>query len=393
MIDDLRDALSAAYDKVEETNDADVPGAVVDGGDAPGGDGGDRAAEDHAADTAAPDRARDEAGRFAKAEEAKRETLTLKKGKADAAKEQERKADGQDPAAKVAEGVQPDNRNTGQQRDQPGRPEALHPSAQGAPLPPPAHWLGAAKKHWDRLPSEVRESIAQDGKAAIEAQALRQAVAPAQQVLEREFGGVDRGLTAILGTWNFAKTQPLDFVKQFLQHHQIDPRTLAGEAPQAMQGNPAEPDPVLAPVLQRVQQLEAALQHVSQQPLIAQQNQIQTEVEAFGNAIAPDGKVAHPYFNDVKPVMAALMSSGQAKTLPDAYDMAVYANPQIRAGIIAQDQAKQNEARRRAAEQARGAAAPVTGAPGHRGPGMPQNETVGDSLNRAWERATSGARA
>lgn len=378
MTDDLRDALAAAYDKVEEN----VPDASTE--DAHGGDqdadpsvGGD---DNGAAERAGADRPRDDQGRF-KPEEAKkeRETLTLK-GKADAAPkpqgqgEEPAKAGVVEPAAKVSDVQQ-------------------QPEQRGAPVPPPAHWLGAAKKHWDRLPSEVRESIANDGKIAIESQAIRQAVAPVQQVLEREFGGVDRGLTSILSTWQYARAHSVDFIKQFIQHHQIDPRTLAGEAPQAMQGNPVEADPVLAPVLQRVQQLEAALQQVSQQPLIAQQNQIQTEVEAFGNAITADGKVAHPYFNDVKPVMAALMSSGQAKTLPDAYDMAVYANPQIRQSIIAAEQAKQNEARRRAAESARGAAAPVTGAPGHRGPGMPQNETVGDTLLRNFEKAVSGARA
>lgn len=382
-MDDLRDALTAAYDKVEEN--------TPDAGEAGAPERVEPEAREEAPQGEAADRTRDESGRFAKPEKADaadkpREKLTLKpKGEKDAAKEQERAQGQKAPAEQVAVGEQP--AKVGDVQHQPGQPEQ-----RGNPVPPPAHWLGDAKKHWDRLPAEVRKSIAADGQQAQQAQSLTQAIGPAAEVLTREFGGVDRGIGAVLGTWKFARENPIDFAKQFLQRYNIDPRTLSGGAP-APQPVETDADPVLAPVYERVQQLEARLQQVSQQPLIAYHNQIHTEVEAFGNAIAGDGKVAHPYFNDVRPVMAALMTSGQAKTLSDAYDMAVYANPQVRASLLAADQVKQADDRRRAAETARSAGATVTGAPGHRGPGTPQNETVGDTLSRAWEKAASGARA
>ncbi len=390
MTDDLRDALDATYDKLAgDTPDAGQASETART-EPESGEG---------VESAETTRARDEQGRFAAAEKVAaadgkdkpRETLSLKKGAKDAPKEPERAAQaaadkpGAGDADKQGAGIQEPAANLSQQ---PG----ANRTGDQASVPPPAHWLGDAKKHWDRLPAEVRKSIAADGQSAQQAQALTQAIGPAADVLTREFGGVDRGIAAVLKTWQYARTNHLDFAREYLQFHNIDPRALIGEAP-SPQSQQTEADPVLAPVLERLNRFEAALQQVSQQPLIAQQNQIQTEVQAFGNAVSQDGKVAHPYFNDVKPVMAALMSSGQAQTLSDAYDMAVNAHPQIRASIRAADEAKQADARRRAAETAKAAGVSIAGAPGNRGPGQASNETVDQTLERAWERAQSGGRA
>src|SRR5690606_23185506 len=124
----------------------------------------------------------------------------------------------------------------------------------------------------------------------------------------REFGGAPQALGAILQTWKYAREQPLDFVKEFVHNFNIDPRLLGGQQPQVpsaeMQG-----DPVLTALQQEIAGLKGQLSQLAEMPVQAQNAQIDTEIQAFR------ADPAHPYFNDVRPVMAALMQAGTAKTL------------------------------------------------------------------------------
>ena len=402
----IRSALDAAYDKVEETEVSEATPVERE-------EPADEVVQ--APERTADERARDEAGRFAKAEEKKRETLTLK-GKTNAAKEQERRADNRghnagDPQV-LAQGGK-EAKAGGEANAQAAQQSAAagNNPVQSQPILPPQHWNGRDKVEWERLPHHVKETLAAEYKAVNELRALAPVLEPLKERFTQEFGGTDRALGAILSHWQAARQRPLewsrdyilgvsngkplDFLQHLAQSFGADPQSLFGSGSGTQQA--AQPDqsvdPYIASLEQKLAAVEGQLQHIAQQPLIAQQNQIQAEVQSFGSAVGNDGKLAHPYFNDVKPVMAALMQSKQAKDLKEAYDMACYANPQIRAAMLAALQQGQAEERRRAAEQARGAAASVTGAPGHRGLGKPSNETAGQTLARVYEQLASGARA
>lgn len=387
MTDELRDALSAAFDKVEGTPDAGTDTVAAEGptpsvqsdspDDGPAGSGN------------AADRARDEQGRFAKAEEAKkeRETLTLK-GKPNAAKEQERPAEGSQTAAKQGSADQPGLGKQGAQADVSQQPGANRPGDQ-TPVLPPAHWVGNGKVSWEKLPYPVKQAIAQDYQQFEPLRAIAPAIQQYAPLLQQRYGGnVSQGVASVLQLYDNAVNRPVDFIRDFCQQFNIDPQSLAGRPADPSQGQ-AEAEPWQ----QELAAVKGQLQALAQQPLIAQQTQIQTEVESFSRQTNTDGSLAHPYYNDVKPLMAALFTSGQARTLQEAYDQACYANPQIRQSLMAMEAQRQADERRRAADTAKQAAATVTGAPGHRGPGTPQSETVGDTLMRNYEKALSGARA
>lgn len=382
----LRDALSAAFDKVGD-GDAEPAAREEAPETAP--------ASPESSESTAAERARDQAGRFAKAEKEKRETLTLK-GKPNAAKEQERAKPndrGHNPSdaqvlAKGGKEAQAGGEANAQAAQQPA---AGNGAVQSQPILPPQHWNGRDKVEWERLPHHVKETLSQEYQQVAELRNLNSVLEPFKDRFTQEFGGAGPALNSILSYWKFARTQPVDFLRDFIAQSRIDPQSLFGMAPETQQaGQPDVSDPVVASLQQELAAIRGQLQQVQQQPLIAQQNQIQTEVQSFGSAVGNDGRLAHPYFNDVKPVMAALMQSGQAGTLKEAYDMACYANPNVRTAMIAAREQGQAEERRRAAEQARNASASVTGAPGHRGPGAPSNETVRQTLERNLERLNGG---
>lgn len=385
MTDELRDALSAAYDKAEETTDAGqgaAPERIEP--EAPEGAGETEAQR--------AERTRDEAGRFAKeadkadGKDKPREKLTLKPKEAkDAAQKPERQEEGQAAAAKA---VQPENRDPGRERNNGQGPAAPGAAAQGDPILPPPHWPGNSKVSWEKLPYPVKQALSAEFEQLAPVRAIVPAIQHYAPLLQQRYGGnVVQGVASVLQLYDNAVNRPLDFIRDFCQQFNIDPQSLsAASGSQVQTGSSEGPQYVTREELAAINERSLA---EYQQRLAAQQ--IQTEIESFGATRNPDGNLAYPYFNDVKQIMGTLFATGQAKTLHQAYQDAVYALPAARQHILAAEQERQAADRRRAAETAKQAAATVTGAPGHRGSGQPQSETVGDTLSRAWEKAVSGA--
>ena len=79
-----------------------------------------------------------------------------------------------------------------------------------------------------------------------------------------------------------------------------------------------------------------------------EQQQYQSQIEAFQTATNPDGSPKHPYFDAVKATMGSLLSSKQASSLEDAYAMA--------SAPIVKALEAQTAAAKRAAEEANRAA-------------------------------------
>lgn len=333
----LSEQLGEAYDKLE----TGVSTESVEIGREP-----EPVNEPDPAEQTASERLRDESGRFAKG------TLHLKEGeKENAPQEPERT---EKPAVEAQ--AKPEKEN----------------------IPAPQEWKGNAKVDWARLPHEVKKALSEDYQSISQAKTVLPALEPYMQRFTQEFGGAPQALNAILSTWSYARQKPVDFVKEFIHNFQIDPRSLGfGQSPESpAQG---QTDPQFAALLEKIAGLEGQLQQVAQQPLRAQEAQIDSEIRSFGS------DPAHPYFNDVKPVMAALFQSGAAKTLQEAYEMAVYASPAIRSQVEAQRAESKRNEQRQAAVKATQAASSITGAPGVARPNAPQHKSIHDSLAAAYE--------
>lgn len=410
MTDDLADALSSAFDQVSGA-EADAGQGSETAGSQP------EAREEPGAGEA--ERARDEAGRFAKAERERkdasapaskadgkdkpgkdgakdqsRNTLTLKE-KPDAAKEQERTASQQQGVAKA--GTSKDAAGNQGHETQTGYADNGQQTADGraAPVvvPAPTHWGGDGKIDWHRLPAGVKEAIAKDYESVATLRDLQPAVQHFAPMLMQRFGNVGNGLGSVLTTWQQFQTNPLDTIRGLMQQSGIQPHQLAGGNADSQLGQGQGTGQSETPQYLTRQDMAALLERreqETQQRFFAQQ--IDSEVASFGTAVATDGSPKYPYFNDVRPVMAGLFTSGAAKTLDDAYSQAVYANPAVRQKLMAQQQAQADAKRREAAVNARGASASIAGAPGGNRNGMPQKETIAQTLGRVVDDAYSGRR-
>jgi len=186
------------------------------------------------------------------------------------------------------------------------------------------------------------------------------------------------GIQTLLAAQAILDRNPVDGIVQIARSYGYSPQQLVQHvgqmigqpAPQGAQYAQAQEAPDLnaaltqhlAPVLQRFQTLEQQWAQQSQSAEAAQIASAQAEIAEFAS------KPENRYFENVKTEVAAFLQTGQAKTLSEAYDRAVWANPEIRA--ILQKQASveaakkaSDEAARTKSTQAKAASGSVTGAP------------------------------
>jgi hypothetical protein len=107
-------------------------------------------------------------------------------------------------------------------------------------------------------------------------------------------------------------------------------------------------DPTVAALQQKLSQLEGFItQQHTQQQTVAEQNLLRDI-----NAFAADP--AHPHFEAVGQHMAGLIKAGLAADLQQAYEQAIYMQPEVRQQVIS---AQQTEAQRKQIEEAKQKAA------------------------------------
>ena len=289
-------------------------------------------------------RERDEAGRFAAKAKETVETVFA------------------DPAAKLGAEV-------------PTKPAAETPEAPERPTLAPNAWSHQAKAAFANADPAIKAEIAkreadihkeftrQDEQRNF-GRAIQQAVAPYSQLIQAEGGNPVKAFQGYLETTRIlrqgdAQTKA-QLGRQLFQQFGIDPNLAFGEGAQTAPQNQIAPDVQrlqneLADVRRQLQTFGSYAENQALAPL-------QAQIEAFGR------DPANAHFDAVKPEMAALLQGGRAQSLQDAYDMAVWARPDIRSSLIAQQsqaaEAKRVAEARAKADAARRAGGSVTGSPG-----------------------------
>jgi hypothetical protein len=235
------------------------------------------------------------------------------------------------------------------------------PSASETAVRPPPGWSPASKVDFDKLPPHVQADVAKremevnKGFAKLAEYKPLEPYADQARVNGRSLPQVLEEVTRIDNTFMQDKNRGLQMI---MQRYGIDPmafaydlvtrnggapnQSAAGVGQQGYQTPQAAPD--LSPVMAEISQLKSYIQ--------AQQQQ---ETQGILQTFAADP--AHKFFENVRPQMAALMDSGQAKTLQDAYDSACWMNPEIRALLIKQQAGSVASAAPRAAVVAQARAA------------------------------------
>jgi len=261
-------------------------------------------------------------------------------------------------------------------RDEKGRfapkveaaPEAP-PEAPTAPVEvaperkPPSSWKKDYWDDWKTLPQKVQDYIEQrEGEAlrgvttykqqAESAKEIQTALMPYQQMLTQSYGSVTNGLQELFKLSDFASQNPQGFITWFAQNRGIDLNQLSQAAPvQAL--------PEYVQLQQQVLGLQNQLRTFQQQTTSTQEQAIQAEIQRWS-----EGK---EHLEAVREDMAALLQTGRAQGLDDAYNKALRLNEELWTQLEAkQRQEKESQKLQEAAElakTAKTAAVQVKGAP------------------------------
>lgn len=295
------------------------------------------------------------------------------------------------------------------------------------PVEPPDRWTEEQKQEFAALDPAVQRLLLSRNKG-LEAsytkkmmevaqerqrfQGIEQALAPHRQSWSGTGWSDAQALQNIMGYWQHAQKDPLGFVQRFAEERGIDlashfaPSTdeilayLNASGGVDQEGNPL---PVQQPAVhpdvrrqmqayeQRINQLQQAVQqqqgylsHAEQQRMAQERATAQRQLEEFVTATDENGRPKHEYYEELKPEMIRLMEAGISATLDEAYERALWSNPQMRQRQIeSRESALRREQERREqqeAEKARRASASVVGSGV---PAAPANDEEGDLSVRA----------
>src|SRR5690625_3155926 len=332
--DDLADALSAAFDHIESGGDApDEPVLEID-----------------QPDDALPD-------------------PSLVDGDKPSEQPDAQKAESDQPAAET----QPE-----QPADAPEQQQDIDRTATA-----PSSWTRETAGKWADLPADVKaeihkretdyhKGIEQYRQAATIAQEVQQAIAPFMQNFQAAGVHPIQAINHLLGDEhtlrNGSHEQKAQKLAEIARDYGIDLQAVA-PLPQ--------PDPQVVALMRQNQQLQQF-----QQSTLQQQNQaVMSEIEAFR------ANPANVHFEAVKDDMSALLQSGRADSLQDAYDKAVWMRPDIRQTLVQQ---QRTEAQKQAAEQkrkarAQSAAGGVRGAANSKATALSPDASLRDTLTAAMD--------
>lgn len=297
---------------------------------------------------------------------------------------------------------------------------AVDPQAQAdarAAAVPPATWSAGAKAIYASLPEIARKEIAKretDYARGIQQYAEKAKVAdsfmreaqPYEAMLRAEGSNPVAALSAFLQqAYTLRSATPQErgrLIMETAQKFGADLSPYLGQQAEQPGGQTQDLSQVqalvqqlVAPHLRKIQQWEnsqaTAQQHQEQQ----MEQEISSQITAFQSATNEDGSPKHLYFENVRPLMSAFFANGQAKDLEQAYDMACFANPEVRAALIADqhraaDAQRLEEAKRKTGD-ARAAGFNVSGQGGIGIAGATQS-SLRDELAAQLDAATGGGR-
>lgn len=251
---------------------------------------------------------------------------------------------------------------------------------------PPA-WTNATKAKWAGLDPEVRSEILKreadvhrgftkmDEERTF-AKQMQQVVAPYEAIIRAEGGTVPTAVASVLNTAYILRTgdpqTKARAVAEVCQQYGVDLNLVAqpqGQLPPEVLG-----------LRQELQELKGQWTQRQQQERQQMESQVLNAVETFRQ----DPK--HPHFATVSAQMGALMQAGQAETLEQAYEMAVWANPEVRTQLLAAQTAQLTAPAiaKQKTEKARAKGVSVRGGPGgYTAPAANPNASVRESLEAA----------
>ena len=243
---------------------------------------------------------------------------------------------------------------------------------------PPPGWPADAKAEWSKLPPAIQAAVVKRERENNEGGRLwseekrhyEELVSPLREAAQRRGIEEREGIRRLIAAQDALDRNPVGAIQWLAQSYGVDLTKLANAAQAAPRVDPA------------LQTLHHELSQLKQTLSAREDAEIQSEISSF----AKD----KPYFGEVRQTMARLLEAGEADSLEDAYDKAVWALPAVREKLLADREAQRDAERRHKATtqvtKARSAAVSTTGSP----VGSPTSksqayDTVRDAVLAAWQ--------
>lgn len=250
-------------------------------------------------------------------------------------------------------------------------------------LKAPSQWKPHVREKWNTLPREVQEEIVRRegdtlrligsvGQKIKFADEVSQQLAPFAERLQGN--NVQPGafvadvFQTVRSLASGSMEQKAAVVANIVQSYGIDLRVLDSVLAHRLSAPPPSPEVIQA------RQLAARAQAVLEQHSNGQVQQAQQTASQAMEAFSADPK--NEFFNDVREMMADLLEAGRAKSLEDAYQASIWANPDTRKILLQREAQQRIASRSDRAAQARRASSSVHGSPLHAGGGVAPNPNM-----------------
>jgi hypothetical protein len=239
---------------------------------------------------------------------------------------------------------------------------------------PPQSWTAEAKAEWVNAPDKIRAEVLKreqdmhqaltrhDGELRL-GRDMKEIVTPYLPIIQAEGGTPQTAVRDLLNTAYVLRTgsaeQKRALILNTAKQYGVD---------LGVQEENEYVDPTIAQLQREIEQLRQIANPQAIESRLRERlesDKVHSDIAAFA------ANPANVHFETVKPVMGALLQSHQAKDLQEAYDMACYANPQIRSTLEAAKQAELEAKRKQEIAQKKRAASSITGSPA-----VPSNSRV-----------------
>lgn len=253
----------------------------------------------------------------------------------------------------------------------------------------PRSWNNEEKAKWAEATPDVRKAIlrreseVEQGFTKLDedrnfGKSIKDVVTPYMQIINAEGGTPATAIQSLLNTAYIMRTAPA--AQKTALFHQLA-QQYGVDLSQPNNAPAVQPNALLTEINQLKQQIQ-------QQPEVFRQQQESLAIKSQIDTFAADPKNVH--YEKLKPVMASLLQSGQAKDMQDAYDKASWADPDIRSANLA-EQEKAKETQRIAEIKAkaglsRKASVSIKGSPSiNPVPNGKSNGSIADDIREAWD--------
>jgi hypothetical protein len=163
---------------------------------------------------------------------------------------------------------------------------------------------------------------------------------------------------------------PKSTIPQLAKLYGVDLGALVAEQPYV--------DPQVAQLQSQLQQLQQQQQMSVQQSQQAQYNRLMDEIRSFETAADESGNPKHPHFNRVFDRMVRLVRAEEAKSIQDAYEMAISLDKELQAEMA--EEARKQEALAKAADAKKAADASRTVKSKATNAGAPPSKSLRDDI-------------